>query len=72
MTVYEKIVETGKNFNHNTYVIYTLNGDTGRIVDHTSSLSEARSYAKIGKKNGLSVYVAEYNPNTNEVCFDIH
>lgn len=72
MTVFEKIAEIGKNFNYTAYIVYTLEGNTGRIVDYTASLNEARSYVKIGRKIGITVYIAEYNPNTKDVCFDVH
>lgn len=72
MTIAAKIAEIGKNFPYTTYVIYTLNGNTGRIIDFTTDLTEARSYITIGKKNGIPTYVAEYNPKTDTICYDIH
>ena len=72
MTIAAKIAEIGKNFPYTTYVIYTLNGNTGRIVDFTDNLTEALSYITLGKKNGMACYVAEYNPKTNVICYDFN
>lgn len=69
MSVYEKIVEIGSNFSHTTYVVFTSNGKTGRIIDFTSDKADAESYRKIGRQNGIEVEIAEYDPKEKSVYF---
>lgn len=69
MSVYEKIIEIGKNFKHNTFVIFVSDGRTGRIIDFTPDIREAKSYESVAKKKGIKVEIAEYDPAENSVYF---
>lgn len=70
MSVYEKICEIGRNFKHNTFVVFQSDGKTGRIIDFTPDMSEAQEYLRIAKKNGIEgVEIAEYIVAENAVCF---
>lgn len=69
MSVYEKIIEIGRNFNHNTFILFTSDGKTGRIIDFTADPIEAKDYVRIAKKNGIKVEIAEYDTAEKSVYF---
>lgn len=69
MNVYEKIIEIGKSFKNNTFIIYQINGNTGHIIDVVADRAEAMEYQRIAKKNGLRAEIAEYDTAENAVYY---
>lgn len=69
MTVYEKIIEIGKQFSFNSFIVYVCDGKTGRIIDYVPTLKEAESYRKLGKKQGIRVEIAEYDIEEHSVYY---
>lgn len=69
MTVYEKIIQIGKQFSYNTFIAYVCDGKTGRIIDSVLTLKEAEEYRRLGKKQGIRVEIAEYDTKENAVYF---
>ena len=65
----EKIKEIANNFNHDIFVIYQMEGNTGRIIDYVVSRKEANDYQRIAKKNGFRVYIAECCKEDNSVIY---
>lgn len=69
MTVYEGIIQIGKQFPSNTFIVYECNGKTGRIIDFCCTLKEAEEYRKLGKKQGIRVEIAEYDVEEKAVYY---
>lgn len=69
MTVYEKIIQIGKQFPSNTFIVYVCDGKTGRIIDFVLTLKEAEEYRRLGKKQGIRVEIAEYDIEEQSVYY---
>lgn len=69
MTVYEKIAEIGKNFSFNSFMLFELTGNTGRIIDTVCTMKEAQKYVQIAEKNGMKLEIAEYDIKEHAVLF---
>ena len=69
MTVYEKIIQIGEQFSFNSFIVYTCDGKTGRIIDFVSTLKEAEEYRRLGKKQGIRVEIAEYDIKEHSVYY---
>ena len=69
MTIYEKIAEIGRNFSFNSFTVFELKGNKGRIIDTVCTLKEAQEYVQIADKNGMKLEIAEYDIKEHAVCF---
>lgn len=69
MSVYEKIIQIGKQFPYNTFIIFECDGKIGRIIDSVITMKEAEDYRRRGKKLGIRVDIAEYDVAENAVIF---
>lgn len=69
MTVLEKIKVIGRGFSFNSYTVFELMGNTGRIIDTVATLKEAQEYVRLGEKHGKKFEIAEYDTTANDVIF---
>lgn len=69
MTIFEKIHEIGRGFSFNSFTVFELSGNKGRIIDTVCTLKEAQDYVRLAEKNGIKLEIAEYDIKEKALYF---